>query len=67
MTDPAHAELIRAMCRFDLLGFQTESDRTAFADYVLREAGGTALDDGRLSAFGCTVNDRGLSDRRACR
>jgi trehalose 6-phosphate synthase len=55
MTDPAHADLIRAMCRFDLLGFQTEADRTAFADYVLREAGGTALGDGRLSAFGRTV------------
>jgi trehalose 6-phosphate synthase len=55
MTDPAHSELVRAMCRFDLLGFQTESDRTAFSDYVLREAGGTALDDGRLRASGCTV------------
>ena len=55
MTDPAHAELIRAMCHFDLLGFQTEGDRLAFADYVLREAGGAALDDGRLSAFGQTV------------
>jgi trehalose 6-phosphate synthase len=55
MTDPAHAELIRAMCHFDLLGFQTEADRSAFADYVLREAGGAALDAGRLSAFGRTV------------
>jgi len=55
MTDPAHAELIRAMCHFDLLGFQTEGDRLAFADYVLREAGGAALDDGRLNAFGQTV------------
>ena len=55
MTDPAHAELIRAMCRFDLLGFQTETDRTAFTDYVVREAGGTALDEEFLSAFGCTL------------
>jgi trehalose 6-phosphate synthase len=55
MTNPAHADLIRAMCRFDLLGFQTETDRTAFADYVLRESGGIALDDGRLSVFGYTV------------
>jgi len=29
MTIPAHAELIQAMCAFDLLGFQTEADRTA--------------------------------------
>ena len=42
MTNPAHAELIRAMCQFDLLGFQTEEDRSAFADYVLRQAGGGA-------------------------
>jgi trehalose 6-phosphate synthase len=55
MTVPAHAELIRAMCQFDLLGFQTEADRSAFADYVLREAGGTALADGALSAFGHVV------------
>ncbi len=55
MTNPAHADLIRAMCRFDLLGFQTEIDRTAFVDYVLREAGGTALDAECLGAFGCTV------------
>src|SRR6185312_17223916 len=52
MTIPAHAELIRAMCQFDLLGFQTEIDRTAFTDIVLRHAGGAALDGGALSAFG---------------
>lgn len=55
MTDPAHAELIRAMCKFDLLGFQTEDDRSAFADYVLRQVGGKALDGGRLLAFDRTV------------
>ncbi len=52
MTIPAHAELIRAMCAFDLLGFQTEADRTAFSDYVLRHAGGTARGEGVLHAFG---------------
>ena len=40
MTVPSHAELVRAMCAFDLLGFQTEPDRTAFADYVVRQSGG---------------------------
>ena len=55
MTNPAHAELIRAMCHFDLLGFQTEPDRTAFVDYVLREASGERLDADRVSAFGRTV------------
>jgi trehalose 6-phosphate synthase len=55
MTNPAHAELVRAMCHFDLLGFQTEPDRLAFADYVLREADGTQLDENHLEAFGRTV------------
>ena len=55
MTDPAHADLVRAMCQFDLLGFQTEDDRGAFTDYVLRQAGGSALDGGRLQAFDRTV------------
>jgi trehalose 6-phosphate synthase len=55
MTNPAHAQLIHAMCHFDMLGFQTEADRLAFADYVLREAGGTEQEGGRLSAFGRTV------------
>ncbi len=55
MTIPSHAELIRAMCAFDLLGFQTETDRTAFLDYVLRQAGGTALQAGAVSAFGRVV------------
>jgi trehalose 6-phosphate synthase len=55
MTVPAHAELIRAMCRFDLLGFQTEDDRTAFCDYMLRQADATVAGDGVLSAFGRSV------------
>jgi len=55
MTVPAHAELARALCHFDLIGFQTEANRTAFEDYVLREAGGRRLPDGRLAAFGRAV------------
>ena len=56
MTVPAHEALVRAMCHYDLLGFQTETDRDAFADYVVRWAGGTALDDRRLRAFGRVVH-----------
>lgn len=52
MTVPVHAELVRALCQYDLVGFQTEADRTAFADYVCRELGGTALADGVISAEG---------------
>jgi trehalose 6-phosphate synthase len=60
MTVPAHAELARALCHFDLVGFQTEADRAAFEDYVLRQAGGRRLAGGRagsgeLAAFGRTV------------
>ena len=55
MTNPAHEALVRAMCQFDLLGFQTEDDRSAFADYVVRQAGGSAQDAGALAAFGRTV------------
>ena len=51
MTIPAHAELIRAMCAFNVLGFQTETDRTAFVDYVVRLAAGTVSPDGTLRVF----------------
>lgn len=55
MTVPAHAELARAMADYDLIGFQTEPDRTAFTDYLVRHAGGRALDDGVVAAFGRTL------------
>ncbi|HET8996545.1 MAG TPA: trehalose-6-phosphate synthase, partial [Acetobacteraceae bacterium] len=51
MTIPAHAELIRAMCAYDLLGFQTEADRTAFTDYLRRHAGGEDRGGGTLRVF----------------
>lgn len=51
MTIPAHAELVRAMCAYDVLGFQTEIDRAAFIDYAVRHAGGVAARDGTVSAF----------------
>ena len=56
MTIPSHAALIRAMCAYDLLGFQTEIDRAAFIDYLLRHAGGVPTDtEGAVHAFGRTV------------
>jgi len=58
MTIPAHEELIRAMCQYDLLGFQTEIDRAAFIDYVLRHAGGTALEAGGMRNGSLAVFDR---------
>jgi trehalose 6-phosphate synthase len=52
MTIPVHAELARALCQYDLIGFQTEADRRAFEDYVLREADGHLLPGRALVAFG---------------
>jgi trehalose 6-phosphate synthase len=48
---PTHRELIRQLCAYDLVGFQTDTDMHAFRDYVLREAGGRDLGGGRLAAF----------------
>ncbi len=56
MTIPSHAEVIRAMCQYDLLGFQTEQDQAAFLDYVIRHSGGRVIADGVLSVYGRTVN-----------
>jgi trehalose 6-phosphate synthase len=40
-TVPPHLELMEAMCCYDLVGFQTDSDRRSFTDYVCRRLGGT--------------------------
>jgi trehalose 6-phosphate synthase len=56
MTIPSHAALIRSMCAYDLLGFQTQTDRTAFLDYVLRHTDGVPADaEGSVQVFGRTV------------
>jgi trehalose 6-phosphate synthase len=60
MTIPSHAALIQAMCAYDLLGFQTEIDRAAFIDYVLRQADGLPIvvdgvRNGAVSVFGRIV------------
>jgi trehalose 6-phosphate synthase len=49
---PPHQELIKSLCCYDLVGFQTDTDRTAFHDYIVRYAGGTVSDDGRVKAYG---------------
>jgi trehalose 6-phosphate synthase len=56
MTIPSHAALIRSMCAYDLLGFQTEIDRAAFIDYLLRHADGVSTGtDGSVEVFGRVV------------
>lgn len=57
---PPHRELVRALCSFDLLGFQTTPDLRAFCDYIVNEAGGAAASAGGagpllVEAFGRTL------------
>ncbi|PLZ02514.1 alpha,alpha-trehalose-phosphate synthase (UDP-forming) [Burkholderia sp. WAC0059] len=53
---PPHRELVKALCAFDLLGFQTQPDLRAFCDYIVNEADGTAGPEAdgltRVRAFG---------------
>jgi trehalose 6-phosphate synthase len=49
---PRHAQLVEALCRYDLVGFQTENDLRAFRDYIAVEAHGQILSGMAVSAFG---------------
>jgi len=52
---PHHREIVRALCHYDVVGFQTESDRQAFFDYIRTEVGGHVGDDDVVRAFGRTL------------
>ena len=52
---PNHQSLMRSLCAYDLVGFQTQSDLDGFRDYLLRWAGGEELGHGVLRAFGRVV------------
>jgi trehalose 6-phosphate synthase len=52
---PNHQDLMRSLCAYDLVGFQTRSDLDGFRDYLLRWAGGEELERGTLRAFGRIV------------
>lgn len=49
---PGHERLVRDLCAYDLVGFQTRTDMRALTEYILHEAGGTVGDDGRVAAYG---------------
>jgi trehalose 6-phosphate synthase len=49
---PHHATLIRALCAYDLIGFQTDEGKCAFLNYITGMAGGRHSGDGRFSAYG---------------
>jgi trehalose 6-phosphate synthase len=55
VTLPKHRQLVEAMFHYDVVGFHTDEWRDAFKSYVINEAGGEELPDGRLRAFGRTV------------
>ena len=52
---PRHEALMRALASYDLVGFQTVNDLSAFYDYVVLEAGGKVLDDNVVEVFGRTL------------
>ncbi|MFP6559003.1 alpha,alpha-trehalose-phosphate synthase (UDP-forming) [Paraburkholderia sp. B3] len=54
-TIPPHDELVRSLCCYDLLGFQTRNDQQAFHDYIVREARGKVSEQGdkaQVEAYG---------------
>jgi trehalose 6-phosphate synthase len=48
---PHYGELLKSMCAYDLVGFQTSEDLTAFHDAIVRCVGGKVSSDGRVCAF----------------
>jgi trehalose 6-phosphate synthase len=48
---PHYDDLLRSMCSYDLLGFQTIEDLNAFQDAIVRRAGGKVSAGDRIQAF----------------
>jgi trehalose 6-phosphate synthase len=51
---PHHADLVSAMLAYDLIGFQTDSDRRNFEDYLQFEFGLSVVDGAVTSKYGQT-------------
>jgi len=51
-TLPVHGALMRAFADYDLIGFQSASDQTAFTDYMLRERDDATASNGWIEAYG---------------
>ncbi|HTH16116.1 MAG TPA: alpha,alpha-trehalose-phosphate synthase (UDP-forming) [Magnetospirillum sp.] len=49
---PGHRRLVKALCSYDLVGFQTQDDVRAFLGYIGGEARGEVAEDGRFTAYG---------------
>src|SRR3546814_6009837 len=52
---PCHEELVRNLCAYDVVGFQTPRDVSAFHDYIGREAHGEVGRDEMVEAYGTRV------------
>ncbi|WP_084417988.1 alpha,alpha-trehalose-phosphate synthase (UDP-forming) [Henriciella litoralis] len=52
MALPEHEQIARAMCEFSVLGFQSESDRSNFVQYLVRHYDAVDEGDGWISVFG---------------
>lgn len=52
---PNHETLMRSLCAYDLVGFQTNRDRNAFIEYLLSEADAEVLSDKLIRAYGRIV------------
>ena len=50
-TLPHYGDLLKSLCAYDLVGFQTIEDLTAFHDAIVRRASGKISADGRIRAF----------------
>ncbi len=55
LTLPRHRQLVESLFHYDVIGFHTDEWKNAFQSYVINDADGMALSDGRLTAFGRTV------------
>ncbi|HJU17411.1 MAG TPA: trehalose-6-phosphate synthase [Stellaceae bacterium] len=55
---PNHHEIVRMLCSYDLVGFQTTPDLLAFRDYLRRWAGAEELGADCVRAFGRVVRTR---------
>ncbi|MGE5538991.1 MAG: alpha,alpha-trehalose-phosphate synthase (UDP-forming) [Gemmatimonas sp.] len=49
---PAHRRVVRDLCAYDLIGFQTEHDLRAFSTYLSNETGSPVQADGSFESFG---------------
>ncbi|RZJ06908.1 MAG: alpha,alpha-trehalose-phosphate synthase (UDP-forming), partial [Haliea sp.] len=52
---PGHDWLVKGLCSYDLLGFQSEADHTHFCRYIETEAHAQDLGDGRWRVFNRTL------------